>query len=51
LNSFTFDQGGYVDLENAKTKTGNSPVPEPASMIALGLGAVGLIRRKRNKNS
>jgi hypothetical protein len=50
LKTFTFDKGGYVDLENAKTKTGNSPVPEPASMLALGLGAVGLIRRKRKQS-
>ncbi|MBN9502220.1 MAG: hypothetical protein BGO01_19245 [Armatimonadetes bacterium 55-13] len=26
-----------------------NPVPEPASMAALGLGALGLIRRRRNK--
>jgi hypothetical protein len=50
LKSFSFDKQGWVDLENAKTKTGGSPVPEPASMIALGLGAVGLIRRKRKQS-
>ncbi|MCC7229115.1 MAG: PEP-CTERM sorting domain-containing protein, partial [Fimbriimonadaceae bacterium] len=25
----------------------SAPVPEPASMVALGLGAVALIRRRR----
>ena len=31
------------------TINGTQPVPEPATLAALGLGAMALIRRKRNK--
>ena len=41
----------YVDQNNADTTSGMTgelePVPEPASMAALGVGALALIRRRR----
>lgn len=47
LTKFSFDQSGWVDLNDVKTGTGPTPVPEPASMAAIGLGIVGLLKRKR----
>jgi len=38
----------YAAVDNIKFNVGQ-PVPEPMSMIALGLGAVGLIARRRRK--
>ena len=43
----SFSDGEYgIRLEGAEFC---EPVPEPATMAALGLGALGLIRRRRNK--
>lgn len=39
----------FAAADNIKFNVGTAPVPEPASMIALGLGAVGLIARRRRK--
>lgn len=47
LTNFSFSANGWVDLENAKTSNGSAPVPEPASLAAIGLGLVGLVKRKR----
>lgn len=47
LTNFTFDKQGWVDFSDKKTKSGPSPVPEPASMAVIGLGIAGLVRRKR----
>lgn len=45
--SATFDlNAGYYSFSIA-----GSPVPEPASMTALGLGALALIRRRRSSRS
>lgn len=49
---------GFVPLVNGNLggvdmafKITSSPVPEPASMAALGMGALALIRRRRNKKA
>ncbi len=39
----------FAAVDNIRFNVGTAPVPEPASMIALGLGAVGLIARRRRK--
>ncbi len=41
-------QGNHTQAGNYQLTVSVSPVPEPASMAALGLGALGLIRRRRN---
>jgi hypothetical protein len=44
----------YANMVNANTLGGEfnyRPVPEPASMAALGLGIVALLRRKRSKSA
>lgn len=47
LTKYDYRGQGWVDLENVKAKNGAAPVPEPATMAALGLGALGLLRRKK----
>ena len=59
FGTFTFSHGvthGRVSIDDVflgsvpTTITVNPPVPEPASMAVLGIGAIGLItRRRRNK--
>lgn len=39
--------GGFTDTNGAISVAGILAVPEPASMLVLGLGAMALIRRKR----
>ncbi|MBS1716245.1 MAG: PEP-CTERM sorting domain-containing protein [Armatimonadetes bacterium] len=56
---YQFDQAGNFLQSDVYTNTrawygmefdaGNSAVPEPASLTALGLGAVGLLRRRNRK--
>ncbi len=52
VSSITLAAAGNFDFA-AVTQTNENvqTVPEPASMAALGLGALGLIRRRRSANS
>jgi hypothetical protein len=46
------DQGGAVDVNNySQWIEANAPVPEPASMIALGLGVAALAARRRRRKA
>lgn len=46
------DQGGAVDVNQySQWIESNAPVPEPASMIALGLGVAALAARRRNRKA
>jgi hypothetical protein len=46
------DAGGAVDVNNySQWIEANAPVPEPASMIALGLGVAALAARRRNRKA
>ena len=38
--------GGQIDFDNVRL---TSPVPEPASLCALGIGALALLRRRRSR--
>jgi hypothetical protein len=49
LTKYDFKGQGWADLENVRAKKGAAPVPEPATMAALGLGALGLLRRKKKQ--
>ncbi|MBC8066685.1 MAG: PEP-CTERM sorting domain-containing protein [Chlorobia bacterium] len=42
-----FDQGMYYQSQTFQDLMG--PVPEPASLVALGLGAAALLRRRKNR--
>ncbi|RYG23066.1 PEP-CTERM sorting domain-containing protein [bacterium] len=44
----SFKLQSTVDLEDVgQVRVGLAPVPEPASMVALGLGALGILKRRR----
>lgn len=43
LKDLSYSKSGWVDLTDQKTK----PVPEPASLAALGVGAAALLRRRK----
>jgi hypothetical protein len=43
--------GGGTSLANFAVQLNATPVPEPASMAVLGIGALALIRRRRSKKA
>jgi hypothetical protein len=49
LTAFNFKQQGWYDVDNLHTYCTDTPVPEPATMAALGLGIAAMIRRRRSK--
>ncbi len=48
---FGFDPDCHYFNDGVKFKITTAPVPEPTSMVALGLGVVGLARRFRRKKA
>ncbi len=45
-----FDADCHYFNSGAELKFSTSPVPEPATLATLGIGALGLIRRRRNRS-
>ncbi len=41
LSSLTYTTGGWLDINNRNT------VPEPGTMLVLGLGGLGILARRR----
>ncbi len=48
FNDFTLNDFSQPGAQNPRNSS-SAPVPEPTTMVALGLGAIALIRRRRNK--
>jgi hypothetical protein len=49
LTKFDFRDQGWFDIAGGKTAPKGAPVPEPASIAAIGLGIAAMVRRKRSK--
>ncbi len=49
INNFGTYSGSFDGQGNYSISITGAPVPEPASMVALSLGAVGLLRRRARK--